>query len=236
MPPAYPIKRLHDLQELDRKIQAREKALAEARAWLADESALAAARQRLQLAEARLSERMGYRRDLELALQQLREKLSGVEQKLYGGGVTNPRELTALNDEHAMLQRQLGEQEEKLLEAMVQVEEAQAAREQSRELAARLEGERNALRLELQGQMETLDAELAVLRRERSTLTHQVPAQVLSLYESLLKSRGGLAVARVERNLCQGCRITLPETDLRRARSGQAIVQCNSCRRILYVV
>ncbi len=236
MPPAYPIKRLHDLQELDRKIQSREKALAEARAKLADESALAAARQRLQLAEARLSERMGYRRDLELAMQQLREKLSGVEQKLYGGGVTNPRELTALNDEHAMLQRQLGEQEEKLLEAMVQVEEAQAAREQSRELAARLEGERNALRLELQGQMETLDAELAVLRRERSTLTPQVPAQVLSLYESLLKSRGGLAVAKVERNLCQGCRITLPETDLRRARSGQAIVQCNSCRRILYVV
>lgn len=236
MPPAYPIKRLYDLQELDWKIQAHEKALAEVRARLADDSALTAARQRLQLAEARLSERMGHRRDLELAIQQLREKIEGVEQKLYEGSVTNPRELAALDEERAMLQRQLGEQEEKLLEAMVQAEEAQAAREQARELASRLEGERSALRQELQGQMETLEAELAALRRERSALTPQVPAQVLALYESLLKSRGGHAVARVERNLCQGCRITLPETDLRRARSGQVIVQCNSCRRILYVV
>ena len=56
------------------------------------------------------------------------------------------------------------------------------------------------------------------------------------MYESLLKTRDGSAVAKVERGMCQGCRLTLPTLELQRARSSEGIARCGSCGRILYVV
>jgi len=34
--------------------------------------------------------------------------------------------------------------------------------------------------------------------------------------------------------ICQGCRITLPNTDLQRARGG-GVVRCSSCGRIIFL-
>jgi predicted nucleic acid-binding Zn-ribbon protein len=51
----------------------------------------------------------------------------------------------------------------------------------------------------------------------------------------LLERRQGRAVAKVERGMCGGCRISLPMTVLQKARSGLDVVQCVSCERILYV-
>jgi len=42
-------------------------------------------------------------------------------------------------------------------------------------------------------------------------------------------------VVKVERGMCQGCRISLPMSVLQKARSGFDVVQCVSCERILYV-
>ena len=41
---------------------------------------------------------------------------------------------------------------------------------------------------------------------------------------------------KVERGMCQGCRLALSTMELQRARSARGVVQCSSCRRILYVV
>ena len=74
------------------------------------------------------------------------------------------------------------------------------------------------------------------MRQARANMAPQIPPVVLSIYETLLKSRGGQAVARVERAACQGCRITLPTMDVQRAKNADELVHCNSCGRILYVV
>ena len=64
--------------------------------------------------------------------------------------------------------------------------------------------------------------------------------QILALENALkkknhkLKKQKGTAVAKVEQGVCCGCRISLPSTELQRARS-DSLVRCSSCGRILFL-
>ncbi|MER3420422.1 MAG: hypothetical protein C4290_07815, partial [Chloroflexota bacterium] len=72
------------------------------------------------------------------------------------------------------------------------------------------------------------------LHKQRLAHAGRVPPQFLALYERLRSIKRGQAVARIERGVCAGCRITLPTTVQQRARAGAQVLQCPSCERILY--
>ena len=229
------IKQLYDLQELDWELSTSENSLVEVRARLADDSALVSTKKRLEQLESRLAEQLSMRSQSESAIQQLDEKQKVVEGRLYGGAVTNPRELSAIEEERVFIQEQRSEEEDNLLEVMVEIEDLQTARDQTSEQLVQLETERSVEYPELLKAEERLTAELEELHQARADMTPQIPPVALSVYEMLLKSRGGQAVAKIEKSMCQGCRITLPTVEVQRAKTAQGIVQCNSCHRILYV-
>ena len=231
-----PAKRLYDLQELDWEISAGEESLAKVRARLVDDSALVSARGRLETLVSELEPTTAARREVELATQELEEKLQTVENKLYGGSVTNPRELSAYEEERNIFEKQRDDAQNRLLELMVEIEELQSGRDEARRHLEELEAEREVETVDLQAEDKRLVAGLEVLRRSRNEIAPQIPDSVLAVYQSLRERRSGHAVARVERGMCQGCRIALPTVELQRARSSSGIVQCNSCRRILYLV
>ena len=230
------IKRLLDLQEADWEISSIEKSLAEVRAELADDSSLASARDSHEQLQAQVVKRGLERAPLELMVHQSNEKLQTIEQTLYGGTVTNIRELSAYQQEMEHLQRKQSIDGDKLLELMVEIEELQSVRDNARRHLEQLEAERPVRHSELFKEQTRLESGLTELQKSRDKLTLDIPPSVLSIYESLRKSRGGHAIARVERGMCQSCRITLPTKELQGARNSQAIVQCSSCRRILHAV
>ena len=204
-----------------------------------DNSSLSRARLRLERLEARHIHQNALRRDAQLVVEQLEAREQLVEGRLYGGGVTNPRELEAFQEEQQMLRRQRGEAEDVLLEHMVATEELQEALTGAREAVSTLEEERRQRLPILHEQEQTLSVELEELERRRSALVPQFSPQILSTYETLLASRGGHAVSRVEsvrgRDICGACRVALPRSDTQRLRIGESLVQCNNCRRILYM-
>jgi predicted nucleic acid-binding Zn-ribbon protein len=55
----------------------------------------------------------------------------------------------------------------------------------------------------------------------------------LQRYEALRRTKGGLAVAKVVRGLCQACRMSLPTQLQQRVRNGRQTVLCSSCGRML---
>ena len=228
-------KRLYDLQELDWELSADEASLEEVRARLEDESEINAARARLQKLTAELDKRAPLRRALESSLARLEERLQAAEQRLYGGAVTNPRELSASEEERRLLQEQRGSEEDSMLDVMVEIEELQSSRDATQELLGRLETDREAEYADLLRRQDALVVRIDELQQGRQRITPEIPVAMLSVYESLIKTRGGHAVAKVERGLCQGCRLALPTMENQRAKSSQGIVQCSSCRRILYV-
>ena len=231
----FSLKLLYDLQQLDGEISSREAVVEDVRSKIADDSAVVSARLRLELIESQLEGPTAARRKMQDVVQQLEEKLQAVENRLYGGSITSPRELSAYEDERGLVQGHRSTNEEKLLELMVEVEELQSSRNEAREDLVRLETERGLELEDLLQQEERLVGELSEMRQARDATIPDIPSSILSDYESLLKARNGLAVAKVERGLCQGCRLALPTTELQRARSSQGSVRCSSCQRILYV-
>ena len=160
-------KRLYDLQELDWALSADEASLKEVRARLEDESEINAARARLQKLTAELDKRAPLRRTLESSLARLEERLQAAEQRLYGGAVTNPRELSASEEERRLLQEQRGAEEDRMLDVMVEIEELQSSRDATQELLGRLETDREAEYADLLQRQDALVVSIDELRRGR---------------------------------------------------------------------
>ncbi len=174
-------------------------------------------------------------RDVEWQVDDLRSRVAEVEGKLYGGSVRNPKELAGMQEEADILKGQLRRREDGLLDVMVRVEEKQSALQEAEESLAAVEDRWRQEQKELASRKERLEGEMAGLQERRRQQSDQVGARVLALYDILRERRQGMAVAKVERGMCGGCRISLPMTVLQKARSGFDVVQCVSCERILYV-
>jgi len=226
---------LYALQEIDSAIDATRANLVAIQEQLGETEKLIASRQALAECQEALKELHAQQRDLEWQVDDLRSRLSPVEDKLYGGSVRNPKELSSLQEEAEILKAQLRRREDVLLNLMVQVEDSEAAVREAEASLAEVERGWQQEQQALLGRQARLEGELVELEERRGQQSGRIDARVLSLYEGLRQRRQGRAVAKVERGMCQGCRISLPMTTLQKARSGLDVVQCVSCERILYL-
>lgn len=228
------IRRLYDLQQLDLETDSVERTIDDVRRRLTDESALVTARRRIKELEGRLAVLEEGRRGQERKVEETRQGLERIENRLYGGVITNPRELEAADLERSHFRDQQVEQEDNLLATMVEIEETQSVLEATSEDLARAESAMETERPALEAEESLLEQRLEELRRDRTDALPQFGAQLLAVYERLREDRNGYAVARVERGMCQGCRIALPSAEVQRVRSAQELIQCSSCQRILF--
>ncbi len=192
------------------------------------ETALRDEEERLQEAELR-------QRDSQIESEARRERSVTLETQLYDGSMVNARDLEALQQEAANV-RQVLEQDEALsLELSIQAEESLARcaslSQQLAETRARWESQQ----AELAQRVAELRAEQNEYEKQRELLAGKVDQATLQRYETLRKSKGGRAVAKVERDLCQGCRMSLPTQLRQRVKSGRQTVNCSSCGRMLFV-
>lgn len=77
-------------------------------------------------------------------------------------------------------------------------------------------------------------AQTAELRAEREKLAAAADSSVLPLYERLLKSKGGVAIAPMHEGRCGGCHMKLVASTVIKAQAAKEIAQCEDCGRILY--
>jgi predicted nucleic acid-binding Zn-ribbon protein len=229
-------KLLYDLQEVDLRLADLEQSLGDVESKLEDESAVVSARTLSERLQAQFKDVASERRRSESTASELQERLQKIESRLYGGAITNPRELSAAEDERNFIVGERSAADDALLELMVSMESIEAELHSAREALERAEASRPQEKADLSRERERLSDELVSVKQSRESLVPLLDAGPLFLYESLRKSKRGRAVAKVQRGLCQGCRMVLSTMELQRARSARALVQCGSCGRILYVV
>ena len=229
------IKQLFQLQEVDLEIDRRQERLVVIEPQLGDETPLVEPRSKVAQQSSRLVEIRREEREAEFQYADMKEKTQSLEGRLYSGKVRNPRELEGMQQEVDYLRNHQRQAEDRLLEQSLAVEECQGALASAEERLGHMEEEWEAQQEELRRERETLQQELAALQARRGAMVVDIPASDLTLYQQLRKTRGGWAVSRVERGLCQGCRIALSIHQFQRARTSQEPVLCSSCGRILYL-
>jgi predicted nucleic acid-binding Zn-ribbon protein len=221
------------LQEIDSALDARRATIEDARSRIGASEEVAAAHAELE--EKKNAHRAAHaaQKDLDLQADDLRSKIGPAEQKLYSGAIKNPKELADLQHDIEQHKKQLSAIEDQDIEALSGVE---AAEREVREAQARADALDQAWQdeqAELMDRIERLTTEIAGYEAERRDQAADIEPGVLRTYDHVRRAHQGKGVARLDRNLCLGCRISLPTSTVNKARAGNALVQCPNCERIL---
>ena len=225
--------RLYSLQVTDTQLRDAQRTLEDINRRLEHNEELAAAEADLTKKNEKLEAAQKTQRTLEYEVDDLSAKIKDVSNRLYGGGVKNPKELMGLEQDLQSLKRRRSKQEELLIDAMDTTERLEASAQAAHEEAERLRAAWEKEAAELAAARDTAQDVIARLQQLRSATRHEVEPATMSLYDDLVKSKA-IAVVKVEGGRCKGCNITVPTGQWQRARSGD-VVQCPSCARIIYV-
>ena len=199
---------------------------------LANDPSLISVRAAHDDAQKRLSALRGQMQDRELEAKTLDVKIKGIEERLYSGRVTNPKELDGMEKDLQMHKRQRGALDDKLLALMDAVEQAQKHADDQARTLKQTETARTSDLEQLARERDALAARLAELHTEREQTRAALSADALRTYDHLRKTKGGRAVAQIKRDACSACGVGIPTGLIQRAREGNEIVLCSGCGRI----
>jgi hypothetical protein len=226
---------LYQLQSLDSDIDKTKQALAEVAARLGESDALKEARSLAETAKTELRQTRTVMQDLDLEVKSLASKIEVEEKKLYSGKVLNAKEAANLQDEVTFLKRRYEAREERLLETMMAVEEAEETQAKAQAHLASIEATWETDQARLRQQQDALNTTLSELQARRPTLAALINPADLSDYETLRPKKGGRAVVAVKDGVCQGCGMMASNSQLQRARSSAELTYCTACGRIFYI-
>jgi predicted nucleic acid-binding Zn-ribbon protein len=166
---------------------------------------------------------------------QVRQRKDRDQRRLDAGQVSAARELEQLQSEIASLNRRQAALEDIELEIMEKLEDAQR---RVGDLAAQRESVgRNALAVQRarDAAWAEIDEQNGQAQKQRDATAVEIPGDLLSLYEKIRSTSGGVGAAALLKRRCDGCHLELDPAALNQIRSAapDAVVRCEECRRIL---
>lgn len=226
--------KLYRLQQIDSQLDRGRVRMNEIQNALNDNTRLKKAQSQMEKIEKSLKEVSQSLHKIEGEVQAQRLKIEQNEATLYGGKVRNPKELQDLHQESSALKRYLAVLEDRQLEEMLILDEAQESQNKANEYLEKIRiemAEKNANLVKEQVALQKVLGQQAV---QRQVAVKGISPEDLQLYESLRAQRNGVAVARVTDNACSACGSTLSASLLQSSRSPNQISRCDTCGRILY--
>jgi predicted nucleic acid-binding Zn-ribbon protein len=165
------------------------------------------------------------------------EKTDSVNLQMYGGSISNAKELQSLQAELDSLARRRGALEDQVLEQMVLAEPVDAGLASVATKREALDARAVDVTAVLVEAETAIDAELDGIESQRAALADGVEPALLERYEKLRARMKGVAVARFEGGSCHGCHLHLPAAEAEQVRRAarDGVATCPECDRILVV-
>lgn len=148
--------------------------------------------------------------------------------------VGNTREYNAMIREMDNMERSNRTREEErlaLLEAL----------EQQNENLQEIESSHSALKSDLEAKTATLDAtlaegadKLAVMEKKRLHFSEGIPRPIFMRYEFIRNRLEHPVIVSVDDGICSGCNIAIPPQTYIELQSGQQILSCPNCQRLIF--
>jgi predicted nucleic acid-binding Zn-ribbon protein len=230
---SQPLK-LFRLQQVDSQLDKITKRLKQIEIALKDDIVLQQARKQAEAKLTTLRSALSAVKKAEASVSSHQTKIQINQSALYGGKIKNPKELLDLQNEAGALQRYMLVLEERQLEEMIALDDAEkeniVAQEKLKEEELIFKNQISELILE----KDELLKEEKRLESQRSAALAGIPSDDITLYKKLREIKGGVAVTRVEENTCNACGTRLPKALVQSARSPKKISRCDTCNRILY--
>ena len=226
------IENLLHLQDADKEIRRLQEEVAELPKRVAViEHKLAATKLKLERAQAAVKADEASRRKYETTITDLRGKISKYRDQSLA--VKTNEQYKALLQEIQFAEKEIAENEDKILELMVNADardkEVKAAQSDLKAEAAEIEKQKEQARQ----RTEEDEKQLVEWRAKRDTMRAGVSEDLLRHYERVSKFRGS-GISEVRDHKCMACQVMLRPQTYNDVRTGQQMVVCDSCQRVLY--
>jgi len=229
------LQRLIDLQQVDlrlhdltRQIELFPKRRAQA------ESELSRTRHTLEQGRSHHTESLKARKKLELDVKQLEERISKHKGQIYE--VKSNEAYRALQQEIDADEQQKIQAEDRVLEAMIAVEELEKRIKAAEVELKNVEQRVTAALRQLGEEQAALKKEVADLQAQREALRSQIGEEMLTIYDRIARAHGGIALAEARDEVCQVCLIHIRPQTFAEVKRNDQIHFCESCHRILYYI
>jgi predicted nucleic acid-binding Zn-ribbon protein len=144
-------------------------------------------------------------------------------------------EFQAMGHEIERYEKEIVQLEDQELELMEQADKLRAEIATAEKTASAGRDSVNRQLTDLEEKTKTLQRQLEELRTERTQLAQNIDEEAVERYERLFASKGDAAVVALEHGVCTGCHMKVTTATVVHAKSGNEIVSCEQCGRILYV-
>ena len=229
-----------DLQRLI-KLQQLESTIADARATIAAhpqrladaDTRLNESKQAVEAAKGRLKGNQEARRNLEKDVAVYQGRLTKFKDQL--SLVKTNKEYQAMQHEIATAQSDLGGVEEKVLELMLEADTITADVKRTEAALTIRQKEIDKEKKELTEELASVNTSLKAASEARAELVKDLDARLMAIFEQVARVRKGVAISTATRDgLCSACHVRLRPFVFQQIRQNDAIIQCESCHRILY--
>ncbi len=225
---------LYRLQQVDSQMDQIRARLKTIRETLENDLELRAANEALSIAENLHKQADNALKQSEADVEKQSNKIEQTESSLYSGSVHNPKELQDLQMEVTSLKKHLGTLEERELEAMIHVEDAEKGLYAAREKLASVKSNLKVQNSDLANESDMLNKDLERLTSEREAVTNALDEKAIKTYEQMRLQKRGVAVAILSENACSACGTTLTASQQQSVHSATELYFCPTCGRIVY--
>ena len=171
---------------------------------------------------------------IELDLAEKSNKIKKHQEDLYGGKISDIKELKQIQKVIAKYQKEKSSIEEDVLDLMEEVEDLN-------KLISHLDEDLKVKEEEFKKRKEEMDLTSLAIKKNMDSLNIKrgeilskiTDGRLLKEYERLRKEKGGKAIIKVDGSVCPGCYLDLPSDVIYQLKKNRKMIICPNCSRIL---
>ena len=228
------VKLLEELQGIDLKIdgrQAEKDALLQQMAGLDRE--LEESRLSLVALREELTTLQGQKEETEQTLVVESDNIVRSEARLHD--IKTQKEYQAVLKEISTAKKVTTELEELILKTIGETEALQGSIDEGEQKLAAFSTNIAVRKVDVQGQLNRLEAEIATDQTERNATAAGLSAPLIKRYSMLREKRQGIAVVEARDGSCLGCNMNIPPQMYNNLYKGLELITCPHCQRMLFI-
>lgn len=229
------LERLIALQHLDSSIHDAERQLADEPARLtALDARLEEARQLVASVKDRAARNQALRREIDKDIALHQGRLSKFRDQAMA--VKTNQEYHAIQHEMAFAQAEIKKHEDRMLEQMMEGDEIGAALKAAESQLAATQQSVTAEKKAIAADHDRLRSTVDDLKRQRLATVSTISPEAITMFDLVARRRNGIAIAEARDGICTVCHVRLRPQVFNTVRRNEAVIQCDSCQRILFFV
>lgn len=193
---------------------------------------LEASTEELAVAQQKLDDSRGDRRELEKKLAAVQTRLDRFREQLMQ--VKTNKEYQAMLLEIETIERQIEAKEDQVLGHMLASEDRLEEKRTLEQESQTRDKELRLSRTEAESFSSHAAAEIDRLKQERENLATALPPGRLFQYQRISDARGGRAISQIIDGSCRVCNVVLRKQLIAEVKTSARIATCDACNRILY--